>query len=369
MITKDLCFIFKHGRKSRLDLFHEIPSEFYYGYIELKKKKVKVSFVEDNEIDMSPPLSFLGKLINKFSIFFSNIPIGMLLPLTKKKNRILINKYRIVIATSNALGLALCLGKMLKLIKSDILFIVMGILVSKPSFWNKFLYKYILKNAQIISLSKEEQFFLNKKLGQKTYYLPFGVNSNFWKNYKSVNNQPQYILSIGNDSNRDWETLINSWDINFPLLKIITSHKIYSDKSNIEVINGDWRKQIISDVDIRKLYNNALFVVIPNKNTHQPAGQSSCLQAMSCSKLVLISNIDGIWDREKLIDNKNIIFVKPEDPKILNTKLKQIINNKKLIKYVGDNARKLVKEFFNTDIMAKKLYEIINQENDNKRTL
>ena len=62
-----------------------------------------------------------------------------------------------------------------------------------------------------------------------------------------------------------------------------------------------------------------MFVVLPLKNTIQPAGQSECLQAMSCEKLVVMSNIEGIWDKNKLIDNKNIIFVDPENSKKLNS--------------------------------------------------
>ena len=39
-------------------------------------------------------------------------------------------------------------------------------------------------------------------------------------------------------------------------------------------------------------------------------------QAMSCSKAVLISNIKGIWDRELLKNNENIIFTKTGNSRV-----------------------------------------------------
>ena len=361
MFKKKIGFIFRNGRKSRIDLQKKFPSEFFYGYLELKKKKYNVSIIEDSDIQLSPPLSFMPRYLNKLSRLISNVPIGMAIPLFKKKNKIILNSYDFIVATSNGIGIALCLGKALGLLKCKIIFLTMGILNLKSNFFDLLIYKFILKYSRVVSLGLNEQVFVNKKLNLKVYYLPFGVDKDFWTTQKVHHHNESYVFSIGNDLNRDWKTLIESWDKKFPKLKIVTSHKISSDKKNIEIIDGDWRSLKLSDEAIKKLYQNAMFVVLPLKNTIQPAGQSACLQAMSCEKLVVISNIEGIWDKNKLIDNKNIIFVDPENSKKLNSKLCYIINNHKLIKSVGLNARKLVKEHYNTDIMAQELYKIIKQ--------
>ena len=60
--------------------------------------------------------------------------------------------------------------------------------------------------------------------------------------------------------------------------------------------------------DLRRLYNSAAAVIAPLKDVHQPSGYSVTLQAMSCGKPVILSNIKGLWDRELLIDCENCLW-------------------------------------------------------------
>ena len=51
-------------------------------------------------------------------------------------------------------------------------------------------------------------------------YLTFGVDAGFWTpgDGREGGNEP-YVLSIGNDTHRDYATLIAAWNTDFPKLQ------------------------------------------------------------------------------------------------------------------------------------------------------
>ena len=148
-----------------------------------------------------------------------------------------------------------------------------------------------------------------------------------------------------------------------PNLKIFTNLPVNCTISNIEIISSSWNKNLLSDHSIKKLYCSALFIIIPLKNTFQPSGQSSCLQAMSCQKTVILTKTDGLWDEKIMKHNQNVIFVPPLNSKIINSTVKDLVKNKKKLDKIGQNARKCVEKHFNTKIMANSILSVIN---DNK---
>ena len=255
---------------------------------------------------------WLKIILRKLSFFSFRIPLEMIYGfITKKKYKIFGDK-EIIITTTNAIGLTISLSKTLGLIKSPVVFIAMGLIPRNCSFLIRLFYKLILQKINLVTISKSEEKFLKKVLSkQDITYLPFGIDNSFWHPVDEVNHEEEYVLAIGNDNARDWDTLINSWESSFPDLKLVTSKKLKFTKENIHLIQGSWTKNTFSDSLIRKYYNNAKLVIIPLIETIQPSGQSVCLQAMSCKKPVIMTNTIGLWDKEKLIHKENIYLVSP----------------------------------------------------------
>ena len=79
---------------------------------------------------------------------------------------------------------------------------------------------------------------------------------------------------------------------------------------NVKLINGSWRKELISDNEIKNLYTTSWLSVIPLKESLQPSGQSVALQSMSMNVPVMISFTKGFWDEDLFEDEKNIYFIK-----------------------------------------------------------
>jgi glycosyltransferase involved in cell wall biosynthesis len=218
----------------------------------------------------------------------------------------------------------------------------------------------VLEHIHVVTISKSEQAHLAKFFPERTIdYIPFGVDTRFWKPAPDGASAGKFVLAIGNDANRDWKTLVEAWDETMPALKIVTNLPVPIAAPNVEVIRGDWRKQTLSDQEILKLYQQALCVVIPLRNTIQPAGQSVCLQAMACGRPVIMSDIAGLWNRDLLQDDRHWKLVPPGEPETLKRTVKELVANPKDATQLGASARQQVRSHLNTQSMGDAWEQIL----------
>lgn len=355
--TKILYFL-KSGREFRVR--QESPDEFLYGFNYLKKLKLDVSLLTETDIGITTKSGHkISSLLNMIIYWLFGIPGRSLFNLFLKRK--IFDNYDIILVTTNSFGLSLAFLKKLHLFKPNIIYISMGLVNKKtPTLW-RFVYKKILKNCLVLTLSEYDAKVLEKTLKIEVDYINFGVDKNFWFN-KHKNEPQNYVLTIGNDKNRDYKTLLKAWKNDFPLLKIITNQKIKSNKKNIEIIFGDWYSAVLSDKEIRKLIIDSIFVVLPIKDTVQPSGQSVCLQSMACGKTVLITNFRGLWNKNIMKHNNTCYLTgRPGDEKKLEESVKTIIVQKTLLKEIGLNARAVIENNLNSNKMGKQIYNKINK--------
>ena len=354
-------FIFSEGRRKRLSEKNYSPSEFFYGFKELSFIYKNINFLEEKDLGMKPKKSLLSIFFRKLSFFSYDIPLEMIYGFLKSRKFEEFTDEDILVATTNSIGLTLAFAQKIGLIKSNLVLIAMGLIPKYSSIFKILIYKFIFSKANILVISAEEKIFLKKIMKKKDIkYIPFGVDNDFW-NPKKIKIEEEYIFAIGNDKSRDWKTLIDSWEPSLPTLKIVTSKPLNNYKKNIQIITGDWKKNLLTDEQILSLYVGSKFVVIPLIDTIQPAGQSVCLQAMSCLKPVIMSNISGLWDPTKLIHRENIFLVKPENPSLLNSSVNELLSDEILYKKLAKNGRELVDTKYNVTRMSKKLKDYLDQ--------
>ena len=353
-------YIFKSGRKSRLESVNEFPKEFFYGYYDFFKRGINIDLIEEVDLGISKKNNLLKRVLNKFSKLLMDFPIIHSIKLLNKKNYQLLNESSIIIATTKSIGLSLGLLKFLKIIKKPVIFFVMGLFPTESNILKRNFYNLLLNDINLVAISKNEKKYLESQLPKKkVLYIPFGIDKDFWQPKSNNLNNQSYVLAIGNDYNRDWITLINAWEDYYPELLIITNHPIKTSKNNILIKNGSWGDEYLSDNEIKNLYLNALFVIIPLKQTIQPSGQSCCLQAMACGKPVIMTRIKGAWDDNLIKNKKTLLLVNPESIEELQKSILDLLKNKKLKKELSKNGRKLVEDHFNTFIMTNHLEKII----------
>jgi glycosyltransferase involved in cell wall biosynthesis len=359
---KKICFIFKAGRATKNEKNKAFPTEFFYGYCELKKRGYNVSYLEDIEIGMAWPLCAWARWIHKLTPVLFHLPFGVALNCVFSGGFRELNRYDICIATTNTNGLALALLKAVGVLKPKLYFITMGLVSQTLSSVVVQAYRFVLTHCRLISLSKEETRFLNRKLNRKDiHHVPFGVDVKFWSS-SNGSHATNYVLAIGNDMARDWMTLVRAWRPDFPVLKIVTNLPVPRHPSNVEVISGDWRLKTLTDEAVRDLYRGARFVVVPLRETVQPSGQSVCLQAMACGKAVIISDIKGIWDRNLMRDGETALTTPPGNATALAEKVGHLLSDRALADRLGVLGRSVVEKHMNADTMAEELLKIINTE-------
>ena len=363
--SRKVAFIFKRGRKSRLNqgaIFDNFPSDFFYGYIELKAQGFPVDILDEDDLNINMTANYILRVINHFTYYLFGLNFQYIALLSQRKNLHKLNQFSELVVTTNALGLTFAFMKKIGLLKPKIIIIGMGLGDLMKNKVRKWFLEKLLRSITTLLISKSELDFFKNSLHSTIdlHYLPFGVDSDFWtpiSDIESENNS--YILSIGNDSNRDYHTLISAWKDSYPQLKIVTKLPISAENRNIEIIAGDWREQLISDKKILELIQNSMFVIIPINPTLQPSGQSVCLQSMSCSKAVIISNIKGIWDKELLIKDKNIKLSPCNDVTALSRDIEYFLAHPDYVKALGKEANKTVKENFRIELMANSLKKYI----------
>ena len=350
-----IIYLFKKGRAERLENTKNYPSEFFYGFLELQNEGFNTKLLEEKDLNIQIKNYFSKKILNLISKLFFDLPFNSILGFIFNNCFEKIKHAKYIIATTNSLGISLSFAKSIGLIKSDIIFINMGLFPKKPNKLKVIFYKYLFKKVKLLTISKTENKYLKSYLKNiDIKYIPFGVDASFWVPQKKLKSE-KYVLAIGNDLARDWSLLVSAWDKDFPMLKIVTSLPIKNKKPNINVLRGDWHTQALTDLQIRDLYCNSEFVILPLKETFQPSGQSACLQAMACSKAVLISNIKGIWDRKLLKHKENIIFTKPSNVMEMRRSIQLLFKNIELREKIQNNSRKLINDHFNMINMKNKL--------------
>ena len=352
-----IVFLFKGGRRARLEGASAAervqPREFFYGFTELEAAGLAARLIE--EVDLGGGTEgLLSRAATPLTHAAAGINVGLLTRLGSSQSLAQLNRFEIVVATTNNQGMALALLRRLGRLKARVLFIPMGVLPAGASPLRRAVTRRLLRGITLAPLSRAEEGYLVDALGpgHDVAYLPFGVDDRFWTPQPEGASDGGYVLSIGNDWRRDYATLAAAWRPEYPPLKIVTRLPVPASDGTVEVVAGDWNRQILSDAEVRELFRGALFVVLPLTDTIQPSGQSACLQAMACGKAVVISDIAGLFDRGALADGETCVLAPPGSVADLGNRIEGLLGDGGRAQAIGRRARKAVEEHFTIDIMA-----------------
>ncbi len=347
-----ILYFVKGGRNARLT--KESPREFLYGYCDLIDMGCNIQIMMDSQVNLEKKFNKIQSGINTLLYIVFGIPGWSVIQLWRYKHYF--NEVDLVFVSTNTFGLALGVLCRIGVIRSKVMYIAMGLVEpSTPRLW-RYIFKWALRDVKVLTLAQTDATNLSATLDRHIPYLPFGVDKDFWQIGKYMTED--YVLSIGNDRHRDYETLLSAWKPEFPPLLIVTRIPLKTSAQNIKIIEGDWHSQILTDIEIRTLMQKASFIVLPIKQTTQPSGQSSALQAMACGKTVLITNFLGLWNRNLMLDGINCIFTGlPGDVNALSAAVSEICKHTDQKKIIGSAARRIIENELNTKRMALYLYE------------
>ena len=359
-------YLFKTGRRERLQGTDSFPTELFYGYCQLRELGRNVDMLDEADIKLlAGHHGYVMRLATRALVWmFPRFPVALpyALILARRPIRERLNACRTVVATTQTFGFCLGLLKRLGFVKARVAFIVMGTFPdSLPLLYRGFV-RWLLGACDLVTISESETRHLKQCLGEHPalHSVPFGVDTTFWTPAASARPRAveDYVLSIGNDRHRDYRTLLAIWQPHFPRLRIVTRLPVTTCHTNVEIIAGDWRERIHSDAEIRNMIHDCRFVVLPIQDTIQPSGQSACLQAMACAKAVVLSDFRGLWDRNVMRDGETCLLVPSGDAEALQRAIERLLSSSDLVRRIGINARHAVESSPDIGVMADAMARI-----------
>ena len=364
---KAITYVFGAGRLSKLNSNLIKAKEFFYGYQYLAKNNdLEIIEMEFPNNSNNQYLNYIDKILRKIT----KLPIYTKDILYRKNYKIL-RKTKKLIITTDLLALSilpfLIFVKLFN--KLDVFVIVMGLFGRQPNnsiikfFQNIYieLLNTITKNFIFLGNGEyKNAISLNPKKSRKFKFLPFCIDTDFWKPKNNPSSKKEGVLFIGNDGKRDFklvEKIAESLpEINFTF---ITSQIKETSLNNVKLIKGSWGEEILTDEEIRKYYQNSRLTIIPLIESLQPSGQSVALQSMSCGTPVMISDTKGFWDKEQFVHSRNIIFVKENKTDLWVSKIKKYYFSDELLNNLSINGVLTINNKFKLSRFDKNLEEII----------
>lgn len=365
--SKKITYVFLEGRTKRVK--DSFPNDFFYFFKHFQKEHTELNYLESNESNNGlKNLNLFFYLIDRVIRKATALPFYSHKFLSRK-NRYELKKTDYLILTNETVGYSLLLYLIyLKLIKSNkIIIFVMGLFnLHKKSLFKNFLLKLILwRYDKFIFLSKNEYKYAVKNFSNKEskfFYLPFSVDQNYWTSNKNFDSNIKQILFIGNDQFRDYkfaEKLSKELN-NYKFIFVSNFIHIENIDSNAKVYNSDWKKNTVSDEEVRNLFLSSSLSIIPLKETLQPSGQSVAMQSMSIGVPVLMTKTDGFWDNVNFINEENIFLLEENDITLWKEKIELIFQDNKKTNIVINNARNTIKNEYNQIKMFEDFKKIIN---------
>ena len=367
MSKNQITFVYQSGRKDRLNSKGAFPQEFFYGFEYFKNVFDKCKIIEFNNKEFKNMRSQISQFLEKVS----GLPFFMQKIINLENYKIFKNSDVIVFTNQRVAISTLPIVKYLNLFKNNKKIVyVMGLfnVVHKnnlKNFLRRFFIGVFVKNFDhLIFLSKGEYEFVKKnypKFSSKFSFLPFSVDTTFWKdkNEKRENNR---ILFIGNDGKRDYDFAIDIANKLRDFEFIFVTNKIQQSPDlppNITLHNGSWHENLLTDSDIRNLYNSSCLTIIPLKESLQPSGQSVALQSMSCGTPVMITKTKGFWEIEKFKDQKNIFFISKNEVSIWAPNIINFFQNYKNDENLKKNIIQTIEENYSLDRFNSEIEKII----------
>jgi glycosyltransferase involved in cell wall biosynthesis len=354
-----IAFLYLKGRTSRLADVEsgKAPTEFFYGAIEMARRGYEIAHYE---IDPAAP-DHLGERV-----------IGRLWPATARPVKMdpatlaqawrlspELNRADCVVATGGNMGFALAALARIGVMRKPVAAIQCGVLNFRHGFWRRKISSGLLRRMHTLLFGEAElqpmrQFFdlpadcISVNL--------FGVDTNFWRPDPAV--KRDIVVSIGNDGRRDFSTLVAAADRIEAPVHIVTKLPLPETlPANVAHHRGSWHGSELSDEKIRELYQRARAVVVPLQPTNQPSGQSVTLQAMACGAPVVLTETEGLWSREQMVEGRNVLLVRPSDSGQLAARVQEVIDDEEAIARLGSAGRQTAVQSGNIEFFAQRIAE------------
>ena len=180
--------------------------------------------------------------------------------------------------------------------------------------------------------SKQAAYLRGKYRTGNVHFLRQQVDTSFFTPVAGV--EGDYLLSVGGDISRDYETLKQATSgLGIPI--VLRTNLVQQEPEQYPNVKIVTERQ--SDTQLRELYRQAKIVVLPLKDMLHPGGITTLLEGFACGKAMVVSNSRGVSDY--LHDGENCLVVPCEDPIALRSAVERLWADSALRERLGQGAR------------------------------
>jgi glycosyltransferase involved in cell wall biosynthesis len=225
---------------------------------------------------------------------------------------------------------------------------------------------------RFITYSRWQQRFIEdrwKLNPNRVLWTPFMVDHEFFAPGQVTPNSnalPQ-ICAVGLER-RDYETLLRAAE-DLDVSVVIAAASPWAKRTEAvatRAIPNNVTVRKFTQYELRQLYADSSFMVMPLENVKFQAGVTAILECLAMGKAVICSRTDGQTD--VVVEDENGRYVPPGDPSALSNEIRRLLSLPEEAIRLGANGRKLVERQMNLDFYVQRLtdflHEAINSEGE-----
>ncbi len=197
---------------------------------------------------------------------------------------------------------------------------------------------------------------------RRVIFTPFMVDDQFF----SLRHAPPrptarpQICAVGLER-RDYPTLLRAVDgLNADVVVAAASPwSKQRDSTQGQAIPANARVQKFSQYELRQLYSDSRFLVMPLEPVEFQAGVTAILEAMAMERAVICTRAPGQTD--VITEGETGLYVPPRDPAALRAAIERLLADPEQAARMGRAGRRLVEREMNLDHYATRLTDILLQ--------
>ena len=393
--TPRILYVFTGGRKVRLVAARrgeEAPMEFLFGVTYLQRRGYDVDLLELTDLSPDQHSQAYTALVRQ------NTQMQQATGFTGSSHYFLgaidlLNQYDAIIACGESVALGLSHFIRQGKVRPSMFLMAMGMLLHSAARtrherriqafigWLKESYKVLVRGRDrkrrriyrdLLESSAAGVYFERSEyeiarhmcsgLVSKMHLWVAPVDTEFWRPGPGTNMEQDVILFMGNDRERDFDLVIEIAKRLPHRRFVFVTDRIQQDQipQNVSLRRGDWKKQLLSDLEVREIVQNCAVVVLPFKAGALRTLTSVALQAMACGKTVLVSKTSGCWEPE-FIDRQHVWFIHSGKLDEWCESIETLMRDSAARARIGADARDLVEGTNNVTVLGQNVEALLTQ--------
>lgn len=193
---------------------------------------------------------------------------------------------------------------------------------------------------------------------ERVVFTPFMVDSRFFGMDQVSAHANRQICAVGLEF-RDYPTLmkaVDGLDVDV-VIAAASSWSKRADSTAGQTIPTNVTVKRFSQYELRQLYADSQFVVMPLYDVNFQAGVTAILEAMAMERAVICSRTPGQTDI--IVDRETGLYVPPDDPQALRAAIERLLNQPEEAERMGKAGRDKVKRELCLDRYVVRLNQFV----------